>query len=380
MEPRSMVLDRHLVFRLCHAAARAAAIVLLALMATGCGSSGPAEPRMRLGSIPFPGPFTLYTTADPNDLGQHRYEEWWDTHTGPDETTRGILYTCRAGFIDLAHVRESMDIVKYAHDRILERLLDKDGASPICGGTFRLNWADARYDAVIRPPEGWTMMDAAERQEIAHELAIRAAERFSIIVGTWHEIGTFYGQQTVPPFSEKTSAFTYDDATSHVVAATVAGRALRDRERDGAGVGWNVAATVALNEHLVELGVVSVDCQYRAVQGVRNLWWKSLEILRRDLDVGLSGNVKIPWLVPGLDCCPDAQMMPLTLSDLSNVNGRDLRCCLEVQIRPGASMIRRTLRCSSCPEAITTEGEILRAIETLRADLKARDGPDADHP
>jgi hypothetical protein len=39
----------------------------------GCIFGGGGKPRDRIGALPFPGPFTLYTVADPNHLGKHRY-------------------------------------------------------------------------------------------------------------------------------------------------------------------------------------------------------------------------------------------------------------------------------------------------------------------
>ncbi len=255
----------------------------------GC-SSGPATPRMRLGSIPFPGPFTLYSVADPNALGTHRYEGWMDRHDGPNEVDRGILYTRRAGFLDLSHVRESMDIVKYAHDRILEQFAGGKG------GVFHVDWADTRYDICVKVPDWWAQISEADRAEVSREAAIRQAQRLAVVVGSWHELGTWYGQMTIPPFSEKASAFTWDDAGSHIVAAIVAGNALRD-----SGTPWNAAVTKALADELAALGVADIDFESRAVEQVHGRWWWGGTAIRRDLDTGLASNIKVPWLVTGLE-------------------------------------------------------------------------------
>ncbi len=320
---------------------------------------------MRLGSIPFPGPFTLYAVADPNDLGQHSYE-------GSERTSRGILYTARAGFVDLSHVRESMDIVKYAHDQIGAAMRRAEtGSCVVCA----VDWSDCDYGVVFCAPEWWGALDAAEREAIIEEAAIRQAQRLAIVIGTWHEIGTWWGQETVPPFSEKNSALTWDDTTSHVIAAIVAGEALRDCPTP-----WNEAVTRRLDDKLTELGVVDIDCEAKAVEAVHGRWWWAGVAIRRDLDTGIATNWKTPWLVPSLDCCPQASPQVLALPDLADVRGRDLREAFQLHIQPERWMVKRALGCDECPTVITSENQILSAVEHLRSALYAEFGPDADNP
>lgn len=334
----------------------------------GC-ASGPQTPRMRLGSIPFPGPFTLYSVADPHALGSHRYEGWMDRHDGPNELDRGILYTRRAGFLDLSHMRESMDIVKYAHDRILERLANGKG------GLFHVEWADTRYDVCVKIPAWWDQTTEADRAEISREAAIRQAQRLTIVIGSWHELGTWYGQMTVPPFSEKPSAFTWDDPASHVVAAIVAGNALRDT-----GTPWNAAATKALADQLAALEVADIDYESRAVEQVHGRWWWGGTAIRRDLDTGLANNIKMPWLVTGLEGSMPQGEIGLPLPVLGTVAGRELRDLFEVQVVPERWLMRKALGCESCPAALVSEQEVVDAIERVRAEVKKEFGPEADQP
>ncbi len=343
-------------------------LVLGSVSLQGCGS-GPSTPRMRLGSIPFPGPFTLYSVADPNSLGSHRYEGWLDAHDGPDEVKRGILYTRRAGFLDLSHVRESIDIVKYAHDRIVEQMASGKG------GVFRMDWADTRYDVCVRVPEWWGGLSDTDRAEIGREGAIRQAQRLAVVIGAWHELGTWYGQMIVPPFSEKNSAFTWDDPASHVAAAIVAGRALRD-----SGTRWNAAVTRALADELAELGVVDIDCESKAVEQVHGRWWWNGTAIRRDLDTGLANNIKMPWLVSGLECCAAEGNAGLPLPELGSAAGRDLRELFEVRVVPERWLMRRALGCAVCPEMLVSEREVVDAIERLRVEVKKEFGAEGDQP
>src|SRR5690349_16968818 len=94
------------------------ALALLLAVPTLVGCAGPADgPRDRLGALPFPGFFTLYSVADPARLGEHRYERTPRIFR-PDETERGIIYTARAGFLDIAHVRITIDEVRFCAGRV----------------------------------------------------------------------------------------------------------------------------------------------------------------------------------------------------------------------------------------------------------------------
>ncbi|MGH7243807.1 MAG: DUF4056 domain-containing protein [Phycisphaerales bacterium] len=340
----------------------------------GCATNTPSEPRTRLGSIPFPGVFTLYATADPSHLGQHRYEAWWEKLDGPGETSRGILYSCRAGFLDLSHIRDTADWCKYIHDRSLE-VLGNMGQGGASSHAFAFNCSDARYEVELRAPECWHALSQSERDDLTREAAIRIGQRMSVILSTWHEIGTWYGQETIPGISERNSAFTWDDGTSHVVASIIAGRALRSRDP------WDVAVTRELDAELASLGIVDPACQSRAIDMVKDRWWKDGTAARRDLDTGLEGQPKVPWLVQGLDCCSNSQYAELTVVDLRSVHGRDLSDLLHFRIIPSKSILRKALACSSdCPSAIQSESDLFTALVNVRQDLKAVLGPHADEP
>ena len=75
---------------------------LAALSISGCprggieGRSVVPGPRSRIGRYASPSIGTVFD--DPNDIGKHGYLP------GGSEK-RGIVYTCKAGHIDLAHMR-----------------------------------------------------------------------------------------------------------------------------------------------------------------------------------------------------------------------------------------------------------------------------------
>src|SRR5215212_6292895 len=108
----------------------AAAVVALSLVAgAGCASSAsPVDepPRDRMGSLPFPGTFTLYRIADADRLVQHRYERTPRLFR-EDEGKHGIVYTTRAGFLDVGHIRITVDTVRYCSNHIREAIRAQSG-------------------------------------------------------------------------------------------------------------------------------------------------------------------------------------------------------------------------------------------------------------
>lgn len=351
---------------------------LLALLpACTTAANAPSEPRTRLGSIPFPGIFTLYATADPRHLGQHRYGPWWDKLDGPGETSRGIMYTCRAGFLDLSHLRDSIDWAKYIHDRALASLNALNNTTN-SSTSFTFSCSDAKYEVQLRYPDWWLAAPPTEREALSREAAIRIGQRVAVIMATWHEIGTWYGQETIPGISEQNSAFTWDDGASHVVAAIVAGRALHSNDP------WDIAVTRELDAALATLDAADGACESSAIRMVQDRWWRSGIAVRRDFSTGLDGTPKVPWVVPGLDCCPDPASLSssfLTVADLRDIRGRDLTSLLHVRITPSRSILRKSLGTSDfTPEAVEGEPDILLALERVRAEVQQRFGPDADRP
>lgn len=316
--------------------------------------------------MPFTGLFTLHAQADPAKLGQHHYESWWKRDFGAIEVDRGIIYTCRAGFIDLSHVREYMDWARYIHDRSLERLLADPGTPP---APAEFEWSDSSFSLRVQP----LPLTLGDRRGLAaRRAAVTIAERGTVIMGTWHEIATWHGQKTVPGISEKRSAFTWDDTTSHVVAAHVAARALHSGERD-----WNIAATRALNEELDAIGATPPSCETEAVERTEGLWWAEGSPIRRDLDTGLETGEKTPWLAPDLSCC--RQSIPLRMS-VATWHDREPLGQVEFTITPPRWLAKRAWGLDNPPTAIRPDEDFPAIMARLRGLVLAEHGPLGDSP
>jgi hypothetical protein len=281
------------------------------LAAAGCalalGGCLNDRPRLRIGSLPFPGFLTNYEPLEipePDSLGEHQYAHFRlvNGKEGP-EVDHGILYTCRAGFLDLAHLRTTVDWTWYAWRRIRESLTADEW-------TMRFNGPDLTWwDVSFEPPSGWLNMPPDERQDWIDKVALRTGQRLAYLIQTWHEIATWHGHRISIIVPEEVSAFTYDDVMSHVVGVFVAERAIRSGMED-----YDEAVTVALAETLEELGAVDSDAVRRATRLVHEDWWRG-RMAGRNVDVGLDDGHVTPWLVQGLsdcggECSPESFQLP----------------------------------------------------------------------
>lgn len=324
-----------------------------------------AVPRLRVGCLPFPGPFTLFTAANPTDLGEHSYH---GAHTtgGPPEVERGIVYTCRGGFIDICHVRLSADLVAYVQPRIayaLERDWTCVRVRPREPSVFRVT---------LDYPDAWWMLTATERRALVPELSLRIAQQLAFTMTAWHEIITWYGYKSAVIVSEASSAFTYEDIPSHALGVMLAGEALRS------GDGYDDAMTAALDRSLHSLGVVDAEKLERAMSAVEGDWWADGAPLKRSLDLGFGDGVIEPWIVP--DLCPAGTDPPtaFAIPTLRDVGGIDFSSHVDVLIEPNIFETRRILQL--LPDAKDGLVRAGRDFPLLIADIRAKIGADQTRP
>jgi hypothetical protein len=337
-------------------------------MAAGCSS--PAKPHYRVGSLPFPGPFTLFDAADPDALGHHSYELPNPFDEIPDEQGRGIVYTCRAGFLDLAHLRSALDWTRYFTEH-LERAIVSERRSIELDAR---DWTTFRF--TFDYPQEWDRLDYLERGRLARALALRIGQRASYLYAMWHEILTWNGYKTTVVVPEDGSAFTWDDGMSHLVGVHVAAIALQQPTRP-----FDEAATEALRLELDHLGVVSVEQMYEAIERVKGRWWADGVAQRRHLDTGLDDGVVVPWLVEDVTFCGDAQPQRFRLPDLLDVLGRDWDGFVRIEVISYAlEMDRIRGLVPHQPEWLMPDRDFPLIVEHVRAEMIQALGHDVDLP
>ena len=244
------------------------AVVLLALSA--CAGTGRPQPHTRFGALPFPGVTSLFHAADAANLGPHRYTD--RTLLG-DEGERGIIYTERAGFIDVVHIRLAADWTWYVHTQ-LQDARRRPGVTSIA-----FTYEKSRVNVTVP-------------QDPAHDAAVAAHAACALM--TWHEVATWYGYSMVPLVSEKRSSFTYDDTVSHLLGAQAAYSVIT------AGTTWETYDDAMK----AELDRVIAAAEPRTPQGTRNAcadarggWWLGTNAILRDTATHLDATPKHPLVL-----------------------------------------------------------------------------------
>lgn len=340
---------------------------LLAALLAGCTRTQDI-PRARLGALPFPGATTLFAQCGAADVGAHHYSGPLDRPFSASEGARGIVYTCRAGFLDMAHLREAVDWTWYLHARASE-LLDQGG------GVSTFTYDRTEFELSVSTPAAWSSIPAHLRRDVLEEAAVRIGQRAAYFVQTWHEIESWYGLRTVFFVPEDRSAFTWDDSTSHLVGMDIAGRIIRSRPAD-----YDAAAAAEIRRTLEDLGAVPASRVEAAAMAVSMHWWSGNSPLKRDLDTGLASGRKEPWLVPGFADCGDPEPAILPVPDLRDVHGFDLTGMFELRLTPRASTLKAAEVESQLTPPLNAERDIPIIISRIRSEMVAKWGPDVDSP
>lgn len=281
------------------------------------GLDARTRPRIR------PGSYASSTAGvhflDPGDLGSHGYRYNWSEKNG-------IVYTCRAGHVDIAHVRKAADWTGFLAVTTFESL--KGGATEF---SFKLI-EPSRYFVKLTYPENWEHLAAKDREQIAHDVSIGLGQYSAYVAATWHEILTWFGYRPKGFQSEFPSAFSWEDMFSNLLGTHIAVSALKDAERD-----FSEAVTLALERELKNLGAKPAQTARRAAEKVRGLWFSQplffTVMQRRNFDVGLSDGLVMPWLVPSLPECEAAQARPLPIPRLDLLGEHGFSMKLEIEPR-----------------------------------------------
>ena len=310
--------------------------LLCVMLASGCASTiaprpGDASsykdelgtfaelPRARMGALPFYGPFTLYERADIDELGTHSYARG-SLFDIDSERERGIVYTRRAGFFDIAHVRNSADMTAYIHARA--HLAIERGWNAF---TFK-GHEPSTYTVSLCYPADWYAIPVDERARLGDELALRVAQRIAFDVMTWHEIITWHGYKSVIVISEKNSAFTHDDVPSHALGVQLAAEAIRS------GKDFDQEMSNRLHAKLSDLGVVDEGTLDEAIKRVKNQWWSTAGgPERRLLDIGIGDGMIEPWVIESL---AEGERHDFKIAALDDINGHDFSGFYSVKIDP----------------------------------------------
>ena len=274
-------------------------------------------PRIRPGS---------YATATNNvrfldaaSLGPHSYRFIWSERNG-------IIYTCRAGHIDIAHVRKAADCTGYLAAVALEHI-ERGETRFLC----KLIEPSVYFISLTFPPN-WDDLDDTERERIARCVSRELAQYLAFTSLTWHEIITWFGYRPRPYKSEFPSAFSWEDTYSNLLGVHIAAAALEDEH-----FAFSEAVTMVLEKRIDELGGQPAEVARQAAEAMKGKWYSkhlfSTNIWMRCFDVGLDDGYVTPCLVPSLAVCEGAQPLPLAVPVLDNLAKYGFSARVEIEAK-----------------------------------------------
>ncbi|HEY2774794.1 MAG TPA: DUF4056 domain-containing protein [Candidatus Binatia bacterium] len=317
---------------------------------------------VQVGSYTVPG-YEVRSVIGVDELGTHHYNHGAVAlqPRGGDgivaDEKSGILYTCRGGFIDIAHVRDNADRTLFLVSRIA-RLATS-------GGEIHLSDEGGERHILLRP------LDPALVEKFGlREVGAALAEWLDYQLSVWHEIATWYGWSATG-FSERPSAFSPEDLYSNLLGVRIAGIAIR-RQSAASEIDYDRSVTSLLHDAIDKLGALPKDASRRAFEYVDGIWWDStkrvpdnLLVRHRNLDLG-------PFLRPWklidaqssdvlrrdakeFDVACHGDWSPLPLSVANRIGGAAFRDMATLEIKPAKVVTDNGIPLESGSDLVTPE-------------------------
>ena len=259
------------------------------------------------------------TFLGPADLGPHSYR-----FDGAERS--GIVYTCRGGHIDIAHVRKGIDWTGHLAAVVLDHI--EAGRS-----TFQFKQIEpSLYHVHLTFPDDWNELDDGQRERIAREVACDLGAYLAWTGLTWHEILTWFGYRPRPWQSEFPSAFSWEDSYSNLLGTRVAAAALRDESRP-----FDEAVTDLLDGWLADLGAQPGETAEEITEAMRDRWFSSQGLFtvihERNFDIGLDDGYVTPSLASAAAVCEGAEPWSLAVPTLDRPARHGFSVRVEIEPR-----------------------------------------------
>ncbi len=336
--------------------------------------------RVRVGAVPIPG-FRIGNIMGIDEVGPHTYDSGAFTRSSQVGTSgfrhsesNGLLYTCRGGFIDTAHVRDYIDWTIYLAAELARNLST--------GVTIELPEEGGQRRIVSQPVDP----DLIDRYGLTR-VTLQLAQWIGFQLSVWHEIATWFGWSWTKTFPETASAFSPEDLYSNILGVKIMG-ALAQRRSGRTEYVYNNSVDTWFELVLEYLGPVPKSVGVDAMHSVDGHWWDSSRrlpdkelTLRRHLDID---DEVAPWLIPAerapeslREICGD-DPEPVAVANPDSVLKTKLSNWVNLWIdvddnlaaQPPFSEIGRTV----------SQADFPRIIEAVRAQNHEEFGPDADQP
>ncbi|MFI4910588.1 MAG: DUF4056 domain-containing protein [Sedimentisphaeraceae bacterium JB056] len=286
---------------------------ILSFFVIFCGCSINGEPRPRLGSYATN---TIGTNfIDDKILGNHSFSNAWGENNG-------IVYTCRGGHIDIAHVRIAADYTRYLSQKVKCTIDCKN-----TNLSFRLNVEPSTYFVTLTYPENWDTLTAQQKEEISREVSLELGAYFTYIMTTWHEVLTWFGYKCMMVVPENPSAFSWEDIYSNLMGIRLSTKVMSENMPD-----YDKALTNMLLYELQNLGIQSRETAREASEEMRNKWYTGITLVDmkfRNIDIGLDDGFVTPAVVEGI--CPNVTVKSYPIPTIEKFKGYGFELDLEIE-------------------------------------------------
>ena len=287
--------------------------------------------------IPF---YRLGNVKEVSDLGGHQYDNGAISIDKKGQVlfsveNNGLIYTCKGGFIDTAHLRDYADMTLFLTNKILEKFPKET--------VFKM-----KRDGTEKTIKIKTIPDRIIKKNGLYNSAVIVAQWIAFYFSVWHEIVTWYDYESIKGFSEKASSFSPEDLYSNVLGINIAGGILIHNEiidRDQ----WNREVDSWIKISLDKLGAVSRKEGRKVMGYLDGKWWDSKKVLP-DWKLTKYRNFSIStFVIPDLPCssltdCRDleenlglgcAEAIPHPLSVKDSLDGKKISSFVELEFVPG---------------------------------------------
>jgi len=271
-----------------------------------------------------------------NGIGVHDYLE------GRGEGN-GILYTCSAGHIDLAHVRAGADWTWYASHIVREKISNKTELI-----AFVTNVDPSIFHLEITYPHGWEVLSPGEQDETASAVSIILGQYLILQVANWHEILTWYGFRYFDPFPEFPSAFSWEDNFSNMMGIHLAGTVLMRMKDWHQTFDWyNATMTEAMRDELDAFNVLTKNESIQVTRQVKEEWYEGwvpgfMNIHARNFDAGYGDGYISPMVLDRVNMCEEAAFAGYPVPTLAGLEKYGFK--VVVRIEPNVIIQKRILR------------------------------------
>lgn len=331
----------------------------------GCTVVASAVQAPRLRPSPYFGSLTGVSFTEISDLGRHDYDNFFGENNS-------LIYTAKAGYIDLGHLRESADRARYIYEICYDN---------ICRSKTGFSYEviePAVYHVRLTYPENWKQLSQDEKSRIAHEVAVDLGQHFAHLSTVWHEIITWYGYASTGLFSEKASSFSWEDSYSDLFGTKLGAMALRENTQS-----YNDAMTGIILHELEKLDPMSAETAKSATKKIRGNWYSGrypfLSMKRRNFDVGFDDGYISPFRVPGIRT--DTPAVKCKVPELESLT--DYGFTMRLTMTPRASE-RKDVLPIIYPAGNATKLEPERdfpvIIEHIRSEAISDEGSNVDKP